>query len=95
MEEEDKRDEQEKKIHMVFYHMSKTVERMYGDYEKRMKKKGKKNEAHDDDDASVSQGVGGDPPKPPYSPSSSSYSSSENSHDPRHSIHKPLLINHY
>jgi hypothetical protein len=45
MDEEDKRDEQEKKFHMVFYRMSKMVERMYGDYEKRMKNKGKKNEA--------------------------------------------------
>ena len=30
---------------------------MYGDYEKRMKKKGKKKEAHADDDALVNQGV--------------------------------------
>jgi hypothetical protein len=49
---------------------------MYGYYEKRMKKKWKKNEAHVDDDALVNQGVGGDPPEPPSSPSSSSYSSS-------------------
>jgi hypothetical protein len=39
MEEEDKHDEREKKFHMVFYHMSEMVERMYGDYEKRMKNK--------------------------------------------------------
>jgi hypothetical protein len=36
MAEEDKRDEQEKKIHMVFYRMLEMVECMYGDYEKRM-----------------------------------------------------------
>jgi hypothetical protein len=42
MYKEDKCDENEKKTHMVFYRMSKMVERMYGDYEKRMKKKGKK-----------------------------------------------------
>ena len=53
MAEEEKRDEHEKKFHMVFYCMSEMVERMYGDYEKRMKKKGKKKEAHADDDASV------------------------------------------
>jgi hypothetical protein len=45
MDEEDKRDEQEKNFHMVFYHMSDMVEKMYGDYEKRMEKKGKKKEA--------------------------------------------------
>jgi hypothetical protein len=55
MEEEDKRDEQEKKFHMVFYHISEMVERMYGDYKKRMKKKGKKKEAQADDNASVNQ----------------------------------------
>jgi hypothetical protein len=75
MAEEDKRDEQEKKFHMVFYRMLEMVERMYGDYEKRMKKKGKKKEAHVDDDALVNQGDGGDPSEPPYSPSSSSCSS--------------------
>jgi hypothetical protein len=96
MAEEDKRDEPEKKFHMVFYRMSEMVERMYGDYEKRMKKKGKKKEAHVDDDASVNQGAGGDPPKPLSSPSSSSSSSSEHSHHSHHSIHKasfkkPLL----
>jgi hypothetical protein len=96
MAEEDKRDEQEKKFHMVFYRMSEMVERMYGDYEKRMKKKGKKKEAHADDDASVNQGAGGDPPEPPSSPSSSSSSSSEHSHHSHHSSHKasfkkPLL----
>jgi hypothetical protein len=57
MAEEDKHDEQEKKFHMVFYRMSEMVERMYGDYEKRMKKKGKKKEAHADDDASVNKGL--------------------------------------
>jgi hypothetical protein len=72
------------------------VEQMYGDYEKRMKKKGKKNEAHANDDASVNQGAGGDPPDPPSSPSSSSSSSSEHSHHSHHSSHKvsfkkPLL----
>jgi hypothetical protein len=41
---------------MVFYRMLEMVKRMYGDYEKRMKKKGKKNEALPDDDASVNQG---------------------------------------
>jgi hypothetical protein len=96
MAEEDKRDEQEKNFHMVFYRMSEMVERMYGDYEKRMKKKGKKKEAHADDDASVNQGAGGDPPEPPSSPSSSSSSSSEHSHHSHHSSHKasfkkPLL----
>jgi hypothetical protein len=69
---------------------------MYGDYEKRMKKKGKKKESHVDDYASVNQGVGGDPPEPPSSPSSSSSSSSEHSHHSHHSSHKasfkkPLL----
>ena len=42
---------------MVFYRMSKMVERMYGDYEKRMKKKGKKKETEADDNASVNQGL--------------------------------------
>jgi hypothetical protein len=40
MAEEDKCDEQEKNFHMVFYRMSEMVERMHGDYVKRMKKKG-------------------------------------------------------
>jgi hypothetical protein len=44
---------------MVFYRMSEMVEWIYGDYEKRMKNKGKKNEAYADDDASVNQGDGG------------------------------------
>jgi hypothetical protein len=61
---------------------------MYGDYEKRMKNKGKKKEAPPDDDSSVNQGVRGDPPEPPYFPSSSSYSSSNNSHHSQHSNHK-------
>ena len=87
MEEEDKHDEQENKFHMVFYRMSEMVKWMYGDYEKRMKKKGKKKEAHADDNASVNQGAGGDPPEPPSSPSSSSSSSSENSHHSHHSSH--------
>jgi hypothetical protein len=43
---------------MVFYRMSEMVERMYGDYEKRVKKKGKKKEATPDDVALVNQGVG-------------------------------------
>jgi hypothetical protein len=47
---------------MVFYRMSEMVEQIYGDYEKRMKKKGKKKETHPDDDASVNQGDGGDTP---------------------------------
>jgi hypothetical protein len=81
---------------MVFYRMSEMVERMYGDYEKRMKNKGKKKEAHADDDASVNQGAGGDLPDPPSSPSSSSSSSSKHSHHSHHSSHKacfkkPLL----
>jgi hypothetical protein len=84
---------------MVFYRMSEMFERMYGDYEKRMNKKGKKKEAHVDDDASVNQGAGGDPPEPLSSPSGSSSSSSENSHHSHHSHHsfhkasfkKPLL----
>ena len=96
MAEEDKHDEQEKNFHMVFYHMSEMVERMYGDYEKRMKKKGKKKEAPPNDDASVNQGAGGDPFEPSSSPSSSSSSSSEHSHHYQHSSHKasfkkPLL----
>jgi hypothetical protein len=96
MVEEDKRDEHEKNCHMVFYRMSEMVEQMYGDYDKRMKKKGNKNEAHADDDASVNQGSGGDPPEPPSSPSSSSSSSSEHSHHSQHShdkssFKKPLL----
>jgi hypothetical protein len=45
------RDEQEKNFHMVFYRMPEMVEQMYGDYEKRMKKKGKKNEAQANDDS--------------------------------------------
>ena len=44
MAKEDKRDEHEENFHMVFYHMSEMVEWMYGDYEKRMKKKEKKKE---------------------------------------------------
>jgi hypothetical protein len=69
---------------------------MYGDYEKRMKKKGNIKEAHADDNASINQGVGGDPPEPPSSPSSSSSSSSEHSHHSHHSSYKayfkkPLL----
>jgi hypothetical protein len=81
---------------MVFYHMSEMVKRMYGDYEKRMKKKGKKNGAQADDNASVNQGAGGDLPEPPSSPSSSISSSFEHSHHSHHSSHKvsfkkPLL----
>jgi hypothetical protein len=78
---------------MVFYCMLEMVERMYGDYEKRMKKKGKKKESHVDDDASVNQGVGGDPPDPPSSPSCYISSSSKNSHHSSHkaSFKKPLL----
>jgi hypothetical protein len=93
MVEEDKHDLQEKNFHMVIYHMSEMVERMYGDYERRMKKKGKKKEAHAAADDSVNQGAGGDPPKPLSSPSSSSYSSSEHSHHSSHksSFNKPLL----
>jgi hypothetical protein len=61
-----------------------------------MNKKGKKKEAHADDDASVNQGVGGDPPELPSLPSSSSSSSYEHSHHSQHSNHKasfkkPLL----
>jgi hypothetical protein len=99
MVEEDKRDEQEKKFHMFFHHMSEMVERMYGDYEKIMKKKEKKKEAHEDDYASVNQGTGGDLIEPPYSSSISSSSSSEHSHHSHHYHHsshkasfkKPLL----
>jgi hypothetical protein len=73
--------------------MSEMVEIMYGDYEKRMNKKGKKKEAHEDDDALINQRAIGDTHDPPSSPSSSSCSSYEHSH---HSIHKayfkkPLL----
>jgi hypothetical protein len=69
------------------------VEQMYEDYEKRMKRKGKKKEAQADDDASVNQGAGGDPPEPPSSPSNSSSCSSEHSHHSSHkaSFKKPLL----
>ena len=69
------------------------VERMYGDYDKRMKKIGNKKEAHADDDALVNQGDGGDPPEPPSSPSISSSSSSNHSHHSSHksSFKKPLL----
>jgi hypothetical protein len=93
MAEEDKCDEHEKKIHMVFYCMSEMVKRIYGDYEKRMKNKWKKKEAQDDDNSSVNQGAGGDPPKPPSSPSSSSSSSSKHSYHSRHKAYfkKPLL----
>jgi hypothetical protein len=87
MAEEDKRDEQEKNFHMVFYCMSKMVERMYGYYEKRMKNKWKKKEAQVDDNSSVNQGAGGDPPEPPSSPSSSISSSFEHSHHSHHSHH--------
>jgi hypothetical protein len=76
MVEEDKRDEQEKNFQMVFYLMSEMVERMYGDYKKRMKKIGKKKEAQEDDNSSVNQGARGDLPEPLSSPSSSSSSSS-------------------
>jgi hypothetical protein len=91
MAEEENHDEQEKNFHMVFYRMSEMVKRMYGDYEKRMKKKGKKKEAHADDDASVNQGVGGDPLEPLSSPLSSSSSSSEHSHHSHHSSHKAFF----
>jgi hypothetical protein len=96
IEEEDKHDEQEKKFHMVFYLMTKMVEKMYGDHEKRMKRKGKKKEAPPDYDASVNQGARGDPPEPPSSPSSCSSYSFEHSHHSQHSNHKasfkkPLL----
>jgi hypothetical protein len=37
-------EEEYKNFHMVFYCMPEMVKRMYGDYEKRMKKKGKKKE---------------------------------------------------
>jgi hypothetical protein len=93
MAEEDKRDEQDKNFHMVFYRMLEMAKRMYGDYKKMMKKKGKKNQAQVDDDASVNQGAGGDSPEPPSSPSSFSASSSEHSHHSSHkaSFNKPLL----
>jgi hypothetical protein len=96
MAKEDKHDEQEKNFHVAFYRMSKMVERMYGDYEKRMKNKGKKKEAYADDDALINQGDGGYPLEPPSSPLSSSSSSSEHSHHSHHSRHKasfkkPLL----
>jgi hypothetical protein len=95
MDEEDKHDEQEKKFHMVFYRMSEMVERMYGDYEKRMKKKGKKKEAKAYENDLVNQGVGGDPPEPPSSPSSSNCSSYDHSHhsnaNHKASFKNPLL----
>ena len=68
MDEEDKCDEQKKNFYMVFYCLSDMVEKMYGDYEKRMEKKGEKNEASMDENASMNQGDGGDPPEPPSSP---------------------------
>jgi hypothetical protein len=69
---------------------------MYGDCDKRMKKKGKKKEAHADDDYSVNLGARGDPLEPQSLPSSSSSSSSEHSHHSQHSNYKasfkkPLL----
>jgi hypothetical protein len=96
MAEEDKRDEYKKNFHMVFYCMLEMVKRMYGDYEKRMNKKGNKKEEIFDDNALVNQGDRGDPPKPPSSPSSSGSSSSKHSHHSHHSSHKasfkkPLL----
>jgi hypothetical protein len=96
MVEEEKSDEHEKNFHIVFYCMSEMVKRMYGDYEKMMKKKGKKKEANADDDASLNQEARGYPPEPPYSPSSYRSSSSEHSHHSHHSSHKasfkkPLL----
>jgi hypothetical protein len=45
--------------------MLEMVERMYGYYEKRMKKKGKKKETYAYDDASINQGARRDPPEPP------------------------------
>jgi hypothetical protein len=90
MAKEDKRHEHEKNFHMVFYRMSEMVERMYGDYENRMKKKGKKKEAQADDNTSANQEAGGDPLEPPSSPSSSSSSSSDHSHH-KASFKKPLL----
>jgi hypothetical protein len=68
MDEEDKCDEQDKNFHMVFYRMLVMAKKMYGDYEKRMAKKGKKKEASMDANASMNQGDGGDPPEPPSSP---------------------------
>jgi hypothetical protein len=91
MVEEDKHDEREKKFQMVFYHMSEMVERMYGDYENMMKKKGKKKEAPTDDDALVNQGDGGDPPEPLSSPLISSSFSYEPSHHSHHSSHKAFF----
>jgi hypothetical protein len=81
---------------MIFYRMLEMVDRMHGGYEKRMKKKGKKNISHVEYDASINQGVGGDPPEPPYSPLSSSSSSSKYYHHSHHSSYKasfkkPLL----
>jgi len=72
------------------------VEKIYGDYEKRMEKKGKKKEASVDENASVNQGDGGDLRDPPSSQSSSSSSSFDHSHHSQHSSHKasfkkPLL----
>jgi hypothetical protein len=91
--EEDMHDEQENTFHMVFYHMLEMVERMYGDYGKRMKTKGKKKDAQADDDALVNQGPGEDPPESPSSPSSSSSSSSDHSHHSHHSSHKASFKN--
>jgi hypothetical protein len=78
---------------MVFYRMSEMVERMYGDYKKRMKKKGNKKEAQAYDNSSMNQGVGGDPPEPTSSPSISSSGSSHHSHHYSHKDYfkKPLL----
>jgi hypothetical protein len=58
-----------------------------------MKKEGKKKEAHANDDVSVNQGAGGDPPEPSSSPSSSISSSFDHSHHSSHetSFKKPLL----
>jgi hypothetical protein len=81
---------------MVFHHMLDMVDKMYEDYEKRMTKKGKKKEASTDENASVNQVVGGDPPEHPSSPLISISSSSDHSHRSHHSSHKayfkkPLL----
>jgi hypothetical protein len=98
MDEEDKCDEHEENFHMVFYRMSDMVERMYRNYKKRMENKGKKKESQADENDSMNQRIGGDPPRPPSSPSSSSSSSYDPSYHSRHSnanhkssLKKPLL----
>jgi hypothetical protein len=68
---------------------------MYGEYQKRMKKKRKKKETQANDNALLNQEARGDAPKPRFSPSIYSSSSSHHSHHSnashKSSFKKPLL----